>query len=144
MALSLRLHSKYRLRLRCSPPPLPRVALSMDSELQRYELLADPSSHEAIGSKTASLSTTLSGLALELRQAREQLMNQPGASPQALQQMFQDILSNVEASKGQVDERLKETHASGMKIGKLVDKVPCHVPAWKLYPPGTHNSDRKP
>lgn len=95
----------------------------MDSELQKYGQLANPAPAKAVKSKAPSISSTLSELTHKLQQARESLVNQPDATPHAIQQAFQDILANVEASKGQIDERLKETHASGVKIGKFIDKV---------------------
>jgi hypothetical protein len=101
----------------------------MDSELQKYGQLANPNPKKAAKSKAPSISNTLSELTQKLQQARESLVNQPDATPQAIQQLFQDIFGDVEASKSQIDERLKETHASGMKIGKLIDKVPVLRPA---------------
>ncbi|KAG8774104.1 hypothetical protein FRC16_005199 [Serendipita sp. 398] len=95
----------------------------MNVELQRYELLANPNPSKPIKSKAPAISETLSGLSQRLKKAREQLANQPEASPAVVQQVFQATLADIETSKAQIDERLKETHASGTKIGKLIDKV---------------------
>jgi hypothetical protein len=101
----------------------------MDSELQKYEQLANPSPKKATKSKAPSISNTLSELTQKLQQARESLVNEPDATPQAIQQLFQDIFGGIETSKSQIDERLKETHASGMKMSKLIDKVPVIRPS---------------
>lgn len=95
----------------------------MDVELQKYEQLANPGSIGPVKSKAPSISKNLADLSQRLHAAREQLLNQPDASPQAIQQLFQNIHLNVEFSKTQLDERLKETHASSTKIAKLIDKV---------------------
>ncbi|KAG9056170.1 hypothetical protein FS842_011460 [Serendipita sp. 407] len=94
----------------------------MNVELQRYELLANPNPSKPVKSKAPAISETLSGLSQRLKKAREQLANQPEASPAVVQQVFQATLADIETSKAQIDERLKETHASGTKIGKLIDK----------------------
>lgn len=93
----------------------------MDSELQKYEQLASPASPKGLKSKAPPISATLAELRQQLELARDQFLIQPDAvTPQ---QTFQKITANIEAAKAKIDERLKETHASGTKIAKLVDKV---------------------
>jgi hypothetical protein len=98
----------------------------MDVELQKYEQLANPEPFGPVKSKAPSISNSLANLSQRLHAAREQLLNQPDASPQAIQHLFQNLFSNAESSKAQIDDRLKETHASSTKIAKLIDKVCNH------------------
>jgi hypothetical protein len=93
----------------------------MDSELQKYEQLANPASPKGLKSKAPPISVTLAELRQQLELARDQFLIQPDAATP--QQTFQKITANIEAAKAKIDERLKETHASGTKIAKLVDKV---------------------
>jgi hypothetical protein len=96
----------------------------MDDELYKYEQLANPRPNKPIKSKAASVSNTLSELNHKLKRLREELANSSkGASSESLQEIFKTTLADFEASKAQIDDRLKETHASGIKIGKLIDKV---------------------
>lgn len=102
----------------------------------RYEQLANPNPGKAVKTKTVPIAQTLSDLAQFLRDERDRLVNQPEVPPLAIQQTFQTALANIEASKAQIDERLKETHASGTKIGKLIDKktpvlLPEHEPLFQ-------------
>ena len=99
------------------------ILCQMESELLRYEQLANPNPGKTVKTKTVPIAQTLSDLAQFLRDERDRLVNQPEAPPLAIQQTFQTALVNIEASKAQIEERLKETHASGTKIGKLIDKV---------------------
>jgi hypothetical protein len=95
----------------------------MDKELDRYELLAHPNPPNPVKTKAPPIESTLADLAAHLRQSREVLLNGGGTTPQSVQEMMKHIASTVEKSKGLVDDRLKETHASSVKIGKLIDKV---------------------
>ncbi|KAG8806855.1 hypothetical protein FRC17_004767 [Serendipita sp. 399] len=95
----------------------------MNVELQRYEQLANPNPAKSIKSKSPAISETLSGLSQRLKKARDQLASDPEASPAVVQLVFQAALADIESSKVQIDDRLKETHASGTKIGKLIDKL---------------------
>jgi len=95
----------------------------MDQELARYELLAHPSPPNPVKAKAPPIGSTLADLAAQLRQSREMLLNGGCTTPQSVQQMMKHVASAVERSKGLVDDRLKETHASSVKIAKLIDKV---------------------
>lgn len=103
----------------------------MESELQKYEQLANPDGSTELKSKAPSISSTLAELKQQLEQSRQQFLLQPDAP--VSQQTFQKITGKIEAAKAKIDERLKETHASGTKIAKLVDKKnPTALPD---YPP---------
>lgn len=103
-------------------PPL--LTSMMDKELDRYELLAHPNPPNPVKAKAPPIGSTLADLAAQLRQSREMLMNGSScATPQSVQEMMKYISSTVEKSKGLVDDRLKETHGSSVKIAKFIDKV---------------------
>lgn len=94
---------------------------TMEAELQKYEQLANPTGSKELKSKAPSILSTLAELRQQLELAREQFLLQPDAS--VSQPAFMKITGNIDSAKAKIDERLKETHASGTKIAKLVDKV---------------------
>jgi len=93
----------------------------MDSELQKYEQLANPAGSNELKSKAPSISSTLAQLRQQLELAREQFLLQSDAATS--QQAILKVTGNIDTARAKIDERLKETHASGTKIAKLVDKV---------------------
>jgi hypothetical protein len=95
----------------------------MDKELDRYELLAHPNPPNPVKAKGPPIGSTLADLAAQLRQSREMLLNGSCATSQSVQEMMKHVTSAMEKSKGLVDDRLKETHASSVKIAKHIDKV---------------------
>lgn len=112
---------------------LPSTTFKMDKELDRYELLAHPSPPNPVKAKAPPIGTTLADLAARLRQSREMLLNGGCTTPQNVHEMMKGVASAVEKSKGLVDDRLKETHASSARIAKLIDKVRsgrCAPPLW--------------
>ena len=105
-------------------PPLSSPSI-MDKELDRYELLAHPNPPNPVKAKAPPIGSTLADLAAQLRQSREMLLNGSCATPQSVQEIMRHITPTVEKSKGLVDDRLKETHASSVKLAKFIDKVRC-------------------
>lgn len=104
----------------------------MDAELLTYERLADPSPPKPFKSKAPAISATLADLVLQLKQARDALANgASGGLHQDVKAIIESVSSQIEKSKGLVDDRLKETHASATKIGKLIDKVSLGMPNCK-------------
>ena len=95
----------------------------MDKELDRYELLAHPNPPNPVKAKAPPIGSTLTDLAVQLRQLREMVRNGGCTTSQSVQEMMKHAASVAEKSKGLVDDRLKETHASSVKIAKLIDKV---------------------
>lgn len=95
----------------------------MDKELDRYELLAHPSPPNPVKAKAPPIGSTLADLAAQLRQSREMLLNGGCTTSQRVQELMKHAAAAMEKSKGLVDDRLKETHASSVKIAKLIDKV---------------------
>lgn len=95
----------------------------MDKELDRYELLAHPSPPNPVKAKAPPIGSTLADLAAQLRQSREILLNGGCTTSQRVQELMKHAAAAMEKSKGLVDDRLKETHASSVKIAKLIDKV---------------------
>jgi len=96
---------------------------NMDMELDRYELLAHPNPPNPVKAKAPPIGSTLTHLAAQLRQSREMLLNGGCTTSQSVQEMMSLAASAVEKSKGLVDDRLKETHASSVKLARLIDKV---------------------
>jgi len=99
----------------------------MEEELQKYEQLANPEGPKPIKSKAPSISENLAELRRQLVSARDQFLIQPDATTQ--QETVQKITADIGAAKAKIDERLKETHASGTKIAKLVDKASTPPPS---------------
>jgi hypothetical protein len=104
-------------------PHLTFLTSTMDKELDRYELLAHPNPPNPVKAKAPPIGSTLTNLAAQLRQSREMLLNGGCTTPQSVQEMMKHVTFAVERSKGLVDDRLKETHASSAKVAKLIDKV---------------------
>jgi hypothetical protein len=111
----------------------------MDKELDRYELLAHPNPPSPVKAKVPPIGPTLADLAAQLRQSREMLMNGSYTTPQSMQEMMRHVTSTVEKSKGLVDDRLKETHTSSVKIAKFIDKVR----SGRCAPPPSGRTDRR-
>jgi len=111
----------------------------MDKELDRYELLAHPNPPNPVKAKAPPIGSMLADLAAQLRQSREMLLNGSCPTPQSVQEMMKHVTFAVEKSKGLVDDRLKETHGSSVKIAKLIDKVR----PGRCAPPPDRRTDRR-